>query len=326
MHISEGIITGTPMVAYTVIGVAIVGYGAHQMKKFIKEQPEKKALIGMAAAFIFFLSLIPIPAFTGTTSHPCGSPLAGILLGPFIGAALTGITLIFQAAFFAHGGFSTWGANVVTLGIGGAFFGWAAFKVSRKAGLGLVASAGIGGLIGDLMTYVFAGGSLSLVLSSSEGANYTFTGYLVAIYLSYIPTQVPIALLEMGFTALIISYIYKQRPEVLRELKVISSKVLSINWILLSVVTLMIVAPTNSNANEISKASNEQVTEIIGMDEAINEMHAENAGKEPRAPYIDTESLGDLWNTIMLLAGAICGFVIGKNWDLLFKKKSNSGA
>ncbi len=326
MHISEGIITGTPMVAYTVIGIVIVGFGAHQMKKFIKEQPEKKALIGMAAAFIFFLSLIPIPAFTGTTSHPCGSPLAGILLGPFIGSALTGITLILQAAFFAHGGFSTWGANVVTLGIGGSFFGWAAFKVSRKLGIGLVASAGIGGLIGDLMTYAFAGGSLSLVLSSSEGANYTFTGYLVAIYLSYVPTQVPIALLEMGFTALIVGYIYKQRPEVLQELKVITSKVLSINWVIISLVTLMVISTSNTFANDAPNNHSEEVTEIIGMDEAINEMHAENAGKEARTPYIDTESLGDLWNTIMLLAGAICGFVVGKNWDLLFKKKDTSGA
>ena len=124
MHISEGIITGTTALAYTAVSVGLVAIGAKKMKDFASTNPEKKNLLGMAGAFIFFLSLIPIPAFTGTCSHPCGSPLIGILLGPFIGIAITGLTLLLQAAFFAHGGFSTWGANVITLGVGGAFFGW----------------------------------------------------------------------------------------------------------------------------------------------------------------------------------------------------------
>ena len=44
-----------------------------------------------------------------------GEVVAGILLGPWVGIALTGLSLLLQAAFFAHGGFSTWGANVITL-------------------------------------------------------------------------------------------------------------------------------------------------------------------------------------------------------------------
>ena len=80
MHISEGIITGVPAMAYTAAALGLVGYGAKKMKDLVKENPEKKPLLGMAGAFIFFLSLIPIPAFTGTCSHPCGSPIVGILL------------------------------------------------------------------------------------------------------------------------------------------------------------------------------------------------------------------------------------------------------
>ena len=140
MHISEGIITGVPDVLYTAGLLCLVGFGAKKMKEMAALHPEKKALFGMAGAFIFFLSLIPIPAFTGTTSHPCGSPLVGILLGPWVGIAITGLTLLLQAAFFAHGGFSTWGANVITLGVGGAFFGWLSFRIARKVGLaGLIA-------------------------------------------------------------------------------------------------------------------------------------------------------------------------------------------
>jgi len=104
------------------------------MKAFVKKAPENRPLIGMGTALVFFVSLLPIPAFTGTCSHPCGTPLIGILLGPVIGIALTGISLLLQAAFFAHGGFSTWGANVVALGFFGCGFGWGTFRLARRLG------------------------------------------------------------------------------------------------------------------------------------------------------------------------------------------------
>lgn len=222
MHITEGIITGVPALAYTGVSFGLVGYGARKMKVFAKEHPEKKPLLGMAGAFIFFLSLIPIPAFFGTTSHPCGSPLAGILFGPWIGIALAGLSLALQAAFFAHGGFSTWGANVITLGVGGAFFGWLTFRICRRAGLSLMLAGALGGLIGDIMAYVLAGLSLSAVLSIAPHPQFSFTGYLIAIYAAYLPIQGPIALGEMFLTGFILKYIYDHRPEILESLKVVS--------------------------------------------------------------------------------------------------------
>ena len=337
MHISEGIITGTTALAYTAVSVGLVAIGAKKMKDFARENPEKKNLLGMAGAFIFFLSLIPIPAFTGTCSHPCGSPLIGILLGPFIGIAITGLTLLLQAAFFAHGGFSTWGANVITLGVGGAFFGWLAFRISRRIGLSLVVSAAIGGLIGDLMTYVIAGLSLGAVISGGPTPQFSFTGYLFAIYAAYIPTQLPIAVGEMFLTGYIVHYIYRQRAEILESLKVISAVVA----ILFALISVSVISPVSIYAHETeNKAAVKQVsknnkllmesknenTGMAGMDEAVNEKFAEKAGKSPRDPYINFESMGDVWNALLLLAGGICGFIIGRGWNSLFKKKSDPGS
>lgn len=338
MHISEGIITGVPAMAYTAASLGLVGYGAKKMKDFVKENPEKKPLLGMAGAFIFFLSLIPIPAFTGTCSHPCGSPIVGILLGPWIGIALTGLTLLLQAAFFAHGGFSTWGANVITLGVGGAFFGWFAFKISRKAGLPLIVAGAIGGLVGDIMTYVFAGLSLSAVLSTGPSPQFSFFGYLAAIYVAYIPTQGPIAVGEMFLTGLILSHIYKQRPDVLASLKVIASSaaILLISTVLIFSQSAFVFADQkdvkHENVTGTDKAlitaqleKNESAEEeaggMAGMDEAVNEKYAEDAGMAPRDPYINLEALGDAWNAVMMIAGAICGFIIGRWWHLLFGEK-----
>jgi cobalt/nickel transport system permease protein len=224
MHITEGIITGVPAAAYTIGGLALMGWGARAMKKFAARFPDKKALIGMGGALIFFVSLVPLPAFTGTCSHPCGTPLIAILLGPSISIALAGIALLLQAAFFAHGGFSTWGANVIALGLFGSLGGWLTFRGARKLGLPLWLSGGAAGLIGDIMTYVAAGLILAGTLSHAPNPQYSFKGYLMAIYAAYIPTQLPIAIGEMVLTGLALQYAFRQRPEVLQELGVVGRK------------------------------------------------------------------------------------------------------
>lgn len=325
MHISEGIITGIPTVGYTVAAAGLVAFGAKKMKDFVKEHPKKKTLLGMAGAFIFFLSLLPIPAFTGTCSHPCGTPLAGIILGPWIGIALAGLSLLLQAAFFAHGGFSTWGANVIILGVGGALFGWTAFKISRKAGLSLFISAAIGGLIGDIMTYIFAGLALGTTLAYGPTPQYSLSGYLIAIFTAYLPTQGPIALGEMIVTGWIISFIHKQRPEILESLKVTSAMAL-----IVAISTFMLLFPTVKSyadshdspvlENLIAMEEGEETGGIAGMDEAVNEKLAKDGGKPPRDPYINLEALGDVWNMILLLGGGICGFILGVGWNKMFGK------
>ena len=58
-----------------------------------------------------------------------------------------------------------------------------------------------------------------------------------------------------------------------------------------------------------------------GMDETVNEKMAQNAGRAAREPYIDTEKMGDLWNLLLLSAGGVCGFIVGKYGHLLWGRK-----
>lgn len=324
MHISEGIITGLPSAMYTAAALCLMGGGARSMRRFAAAHPEKKPLLGMAGAFIFFVSLIPLPSFAGTCSHPCGSPLAGILLGPWIGIALTGLSLFLQAAFFAHGGFSTWGANLVTLGVGGAFGGWLTFRLARRAGCPLWLAGALGGLIGDVATYLVAGLSLAAALTNAPTPKFTFTGYLAAIYGAYLPIQGPIAIGEMLVTGLALHYIHRQRPGILAALNVIpgDQAVLPRILALLLLVGLAGEAGAQSSAPAPAAASMKPAG-MAGMDEAVNERMAEHAGRAPRAPYIDTEAMGDVWNALLLGAGGICGFIVGRWWHLLFGGKQS---
>jgi cobalt/nickel transport system permease protein len=126
MHIAEGIITGWPVVAYTLVGIGLMAIGTQAIKKFKREFAERRPLVGMGAAIIFFISLIPIPAFTGTTSHPCGTPLIAILLGPRVTFALTGISLLLHSSRtgdLAHGAPIWWRWDLSAGRSAGACFG-----------------------------------------------------------------------------------------------------------------------------------------------------------------------------------------------------------
>lgn len=326
MHIAEGVITGTAAIAYTAAGAAIVGAGARRMKQFISDHPEKKPLLGMGGALIFFISLIPIPAFTGTCSHPCGTPLIGILLGPLIGGALTGISLLLQAAFFAHGGFGTWGANVVALGFFGCFSGWAVFRLFRLAGAPLWAAGCAGGLVGDLMVYASSGFILSAALIHAPTPQYSFSGYLTAVYAAYLPTQLPIAFAEMLFTGLALYHAYNQRPEVLESLGIVAIQKKNAGKKMMIVLLLPVFLALSPFAGPPANGLAQQDADerFAGMDEAVNERLAEAAGQPARPPYIDTENMGDLWNLLLLSAGGVCGFIIGRWWHLLWGKRPPS--
>lgn len=330
MHITEGIITGAPALGYTLAGLASVAWGIKGMKKFAAEHPDKKPLLGMAGAFIFFMSLLPIPAFTGTCSHPCGTPLVAIMMGPAIGVALTGISLLLQAAFFAHGGFSTWGANVIGLGLVGSLAGWGTYRLARKAGLSIKIAGFLGGLLGDVMVYVAVGSILGVTLSNGPSPQFTLSGYLSAIYLAYFPTQGPIAITEMLITGLFLHYVYCQRPEVLQELNVIPLqriKKVGVTLMAIVVFTTAFFLGSPTGAEETISIKTEQMEEetgFTGMDEAVNEHMAVQAGRPPRDPYLDTESMGDLWNALLLMAGGISGFIIGRGWDRMFTNKARN--
>jgi len=343
MHIAEGIITGAPVLAYTGAGIALMAWGTSRMKKFMREAPRRKPLLGMAAALIFFVSLLPLPAFTGTTTHPCGTPFVGILLGPAIGTALAGVSLLLQAAFFAHGGFATWGANLIALGFFGSFFGWATFRLARLLKLPLWAAGCAAGFVGDIMVYAASGMILGVTLSTGPHPQFSLVGYLAAIYAAYLPTQLPIAIGETLMTGLALHYAFRQRPDVLRELNIIgdeprSRSVAPVALILAALLLSPALTPERSHAGKLAgpaplpaalteageKNMASSTPAMNGMDEAVNERMAEAAGLPARSPFLDLESMGEVWNTLLLLAGGVCGFILGRRWDHLWGSRKTS--
>ena len=69
------------------------------------------------------------------------------------------------------------------------------------------------------------------------------------------------------------------------------------------------------------QTTEQPVSRFPGMDESVNVDLAKRAGVPERKPYFDVESLGELWNLILLTAGAVCGFVVGRRWDQIWGRR-----
>lgn len=218
MHIAEGLLPANYAIGYSVVAGVIVAKGIKDYVNRSREMPMTKQLTGVMTAAIFLISLLPIPVpITGTCSHPGGTPLAAILLGPWLTTVMSMVALLFQALFFAHGGLTTLGANTLTMGVFGGLVGWSIFWGARKLGLSLGLAATLAGIIGDIVIYL--GTSIQLALAIH--GNHPIGEVFVAVFGAFLPTQAPLAVLEGIFTGLVIKFIADRRPDILVMLKVI---------------------------------------------------------------------------------------------------------
>ncbi len=72
MHIAEGIITGWPVLAYTIGGVLLMAIGTQGIKTFQRKFPDRKPLIGMGAASSSSYPLFPFPHLLAPRRTPAG--------------------------------------------------------------------------------------------------------------------------------------------------------------------------------------------------------------------------------------------------------------
>jgi cobalt/nickel transport system permease protein len=211
MHISDGILSPEWIVFWYAIAAIFVIIGVRQIAAKRKDNPAFMSMLALLGAAVFVISVwhIPVPV-TGSCSHPTGTAMAAMIIGPFPTVVISGIALFFQM-FLAHGGLTTLGANLMSMGIMGTFTGYLTFLCMRKAGASIWLSAGLGGLVGDLVTYIVA--ALEIALSVQPSNVITYWGIFT---LGYLPTQIPLAILEFAFSAAAVQYIADHKPELLK--------------------------------------------------------------------------------------------------------------
>lgn len=221
MHISEGILPFNWAAFWFVVAVPFAGYGLYRLRKMSEADLSFKPLVGLMAAVVFIISCMPVPVPTaGTCSHPAGTGISGILLGPGVSTLVAAAALLIQALFLAHGGLSTLGANVVSMGVMGSFAGYLTFRTLRSVKINMAVAGFMAGLFADWATYL----TTSVELASGIRGDSPFLPLFWKILIAFIPTQLPLGILEGAMTAGMVVLLYKKRPDLLVKMRVIKAE------------------------------------------------------------------------------------------------------
>ncbi len=193
MHIAEGFLPVTHAVGWFVVSTPFVVHGARAVIKESKERPESRLLLAAAGAFTFVLSSIKLPSVTGSSSHPTGTGLGAVLFRPPVMAFLSTIVLLFQALLLAHGGLTTLGANVFSMGIAGPWIGYAFYRLSNKLNLNRNIGVFLALAMANLSTYVVTSLQLGLAFPDPVSGIIGSMGKFLGVFAI---TQIPLSIAE----------------------------------------------------------------------------------------------------------------------------------
>lgn len=226
MHIMEGFLPAIWCIVWFAISIPVIAFGVYKMNKLVKEKREILPVLAVAGAFIFVLSSLKMPSVTGSCSHPTGTGIGAIIFGPAITAVLSTIVLIFQALFLAHGGLTTLGANVFSMGIAGPVVSYIIYKAGMKAKLNFYFTVFLAAALGDWATYIVTSTQLALAFPGGGVLTYaTFFSSFSKFVAIFAITQVPLAIMEGAVSALLFKYVIEVKSDILIEMKVLEDSV-----------------------------------------------------------------------------------------------------
>ena len=212
MHITEGILPASWAGLWFLVAAPFFFWGLQTINHRRSKNPSYLHVVALVGSAIFVISCMPIPVpWVGTCSHPCGTGLGAVLIGPGPTVVVASIALVIQALFLSHGGLTTLGANIVSMGVVGAFSAYCLFRILRTVRVPIFVAAFVAGAISDWATYA----TTSLELSSALHGDGSMWNIFVAILVAFVPTQLPLGIVEGFVTAIAYQFILSRRPELL---------------------------------------------------------------------------------------------------------------
>jgi cobalt/nickel transport system permease protein len=222
MHIMEGYLSWQWCLIWWIIALPFLIIGTHKLKIMLSVDREALALLGVTGGFIFILSSLKLPTPFGSSSHPTGTGLSAVCLGPWITAVVCAIVLLFQALLLAHGGLSTLGANLVSMGIVGPFAGFAVYRLLKNTRVNIYTIVFLATALADLITYIVTSFQLA------TGSVHPATGSLISSFIVYLGIfalpQIVLSVLEGVVLSLVFKYIVVLKPEILVRLNIFSEE------------------------------------------------------------------------------------------------------
>lgn len=212
MHVPDGFIDAPVSLAAGVVAAAGVGVCLRGARRTLDEATAP--LAGLVAVFVFAAQMINFPVGAGTSGHLMGAALAAILIGPYAGVLAITVVLLVQALFFADGGLTAIGINVVNLAIIPVVLAWLVFRVwVRVLGTGRPSVAGAAWLAGMLSVLGAAAGfALEFALGGTAPVD------PAAVAAAMLGVHTVLGAVEGVVTALIVLAVMSVRPDLVTGL------------------------------------------------------------------------------------------------------------
>ena len=207
MHIPDGFINGAASAGFGVVAVGGVGAAVRRTGTYLNER--QVPLAGFVAAFVFAAQMFNFPVISGMSGHLIGGVLAAVLLGPWAGSVVLAVVVVVQAMFFADGGLTAVGLNIVNIGLITTLGGYALYRIMLrvlpKTDRLVAQSAGIAAFISVPLA------SMGFVAQFAIGGNADIAiGTLTTAMLA---THVLIGIGEGVITGLVVATIMRSRPD-----------------------------------------------------------------------------------------------------------------
>ena len=211
MHLSDGFLPASWAGVWFLVAAPFVWWGLRTINRRRAADPCSLTMVALVGSAIFVISCMPVPIpWVGSCSHPCGTGLGALLIGPGPTIVVSSIALLLQALFLSHGGLTTLGADIVSMGIAGAVSAYAVFRLLRLVKVPVFAAAVCAGVISDWATYA----TTSYQLASAHGDGNTLTMFL-GVAVAFVPTQLPLGIAEGVLTAIAYQFVLARRPQLL---------------------------------------------------------------------------------------------------------------
>lgn len=208
MHIMEGFLPAKWAIFWAVLSLPFLAVGLKKVNEIFKGDVNAKVLLGLAGGFV--LSALKIPSVTGSCSHPTGVGLGAILFGPTVMTVVGTIVLLFQALLLAHGGLTTLGANVFSMGIVGPLVSYGIYRGLKNTNLNKGFIVFLASALGNLLTYCVTAIQLALAFPDPVSG---IGGSLVKFLSVFAVTQAPLAIVEGILTAIIYNLLIEYKSK-----------------------------------------------------------------------------------------------------------------
>jgi cobalt/nickel transport system permease protein len=193
------------------LSIGAVGYSLRKLRLDLEDRAVP--LTGMMAAIVFAGQMVNFPLFgLPVSGHLLGGVLAAAILGPWAGCLAITLVLVVQAILFNDGGLLSLGANVLNMGVVGAWGGYAIFDSLRRLS-GKEASSVVPAAVIAAWISVLAAASLFCVEFGMSTGSKDFS--LRGIFSLMVMYHALIGMGEALITGSILAFVLARRPDLI---------------------------------------------------------------------------------------------------------------